>query len=521
MTEKKRIFLNIVATYGRSLAATICGIFSSRWALMALGQEDYGHYAVIGGMTGFIMFFNHLFSMAVSRYFAYSIGQSRSEDTVEICRQWFNTALVVHTVLPSALIIISYPIGVWAVENWLTIPPDRVVSCVWLFRIVCVSCFVGMVNVPFQAMYVAKQYIAELTIYSLAGTFANVGVLAYMVAHPRNWLIPYAVAMCLIAVVPQFAICLRASHVFPECRIKTGYFFSRARFKRLLAFVGWQFIGNFGMLCKTQGLVVLVNKFFGPVYNATMGIANTIAGHTGTLAASMQGAFSPAVTTAMGAGAKAETLRMTYLTCKFGMILTLVVLLPLSIELDCIIPLWLKNPPPYVYPASLLTLCALAIDSANTGIGIAVSADGRIGLYNLALGLLNVSILPLVWLSAYLWPSDFVAIFILLALSRIIFNFIGACLARKLLHFSLRVWLFDGILRIAVAAAVSLSAGCLVRMFFAQGIPRLCVNAILVGGVFSVCAFFLVLKANEREFFVFRFGMLKNRVLQGAGRRHG
>lgn len=36
MTENKRIALNIVATYGRSLFALVCGLFTSRWVLMAL-----------------------------------------------------------------------------------------------------------------------------------------------------------------------------------------------------------------------------------------------------------------------------------------------------------------------------------------------------------------------------------------------------------------------------------------------------------------------------------------------------
>lgn len=55
MSPNKRIFLNIVATYGRSLFALVCGLFTSRWVLMALGQQDYGLYGVVGGITAFIV----------------------------------------------------------------------------------------------------------------------------------------------------------------------------------------------------------------------------------------------------------------------------------------------------------------------------------------------------------------------------------------------------------------------------------------------------------------------------------
>ena len=50
MSPNKRIFLNIVATYGRSLFALVCGLFISRWVLAALGKTDFGLYGVAGGM---------------------------------------------------------------------------------------------------------------------------------------------------------------------------------------------------------------------------------------------------------------------------------------------------------------------------------------------------------------------------------------------------------------------------------------------------------------------------------------
>ena len=42
MTANRRIFLNIIATYGRSLYALVIGLFCGRWSLMALGEVDYG-----------------------------------------------------------------------------------------------------------------------------------------------------------------------------------------------------------------------------------------------------------------------------------------------------------------------------------------------------------------------------------------------------------------------------------------------------------------------------------------------
>ena len=75
MTPNRRIFLNIIATYGRSLYALVLGLFTGRWVLMALGESDYGLYGVVGGLTVFIAFFNGLLASSISRFFAFSIGK--------------------------------------------------------------------------------------------------------------------------------------------------------------------------------------------------------------------------------------------------------------------------------------------------------------------------------------------------------------------------------------------------------------------------------------------------------------
>ena len=114
MSPNKRIFLNIIATYGRSLFALVCGLFSARWVLEALGKEDFGLYGVVGALTIFISFLNTLLSGALGRYYAFSIGEAkkaaeegRAADGLENCRQWFNTALSIHTIVPVVLMLIG------------------------------------------------------------------------------------------------------------------------------------------------------------------------------------------------------------------------------------------------------------------------------------------------------------------------------------------------------------------------------------------------------------------------------
>ena len=114
MTANKRIFLNVMATYGRSLFGLACGLFSARWVLEALGKEDFGLYGVVGALTIFISFLNMMLSGALGRYYAFSIGEAkkaadngRAADGLENCRRWFNTALSIHTIVPVVLMLIG------------------------------------------------------------------------------------------------------------------------------------------------------------------------------------------------------------------------------------------------------------------------------------------------------------------------------------------------------------------------------------------------------------------------------
>ena len=150
MTENRRIVLNIVATCGRSLFALACGVFGGRWALMSLGEVNYGLHGLVAGLTVFISFFNDVLGASLGRFYALAVGRARvmGDDGVEECRRWFSLAVLIHAILPVCLFVVGWPVGEWAIRHYLTIPPDRVAACLWVFRFSCVGCFIGMVSVP-------------------------------------------------------------------------------------------------------------------------------------------------------------------------------------------------------------------------------------------------------------------------------------------------------------------------------------------------------------------------------------
>jgi O-antigen/teichoic acid export membrane protein len=108
---------------------------------------------------------------------------------------------------------------------------------------------------------------------------------------------------------------------------------------------------------------VLVNKMLGPSYNAAITISTSLSSHTMTLSSSMVGAFNPAITNAVGAGDRTRMMSLVNKTCKFGAALVLPFAIPLSLEIDQILIIWLKNPPSGVNILSIWMMVVLVFEN--------------------------------------------------------------------------------------------------------------------------------------------------------------
>lgn len=501
ITENRRIFFNIIFTYGRSLLAIIGSLFVSRWVLLSLGQVDYGLFGLIGGMVIFVQFVNNVLAGATARFYAFSVGESKNniEQGLEKCRKWFNTALTIHTILPLCLIIIGYPIGKWAIFNWLTIPPERVQSCLWVWRFTCFSSFIAMVNVPFMAMFTAKQYIVELTIYSMATTILNIIFAYFMVTHPGEWLTKYALWICAMSVIPQIIICIRANIIFKECRIVFNYLGKLAYLKQLGAFAGWQFLGAFCGLLRTQGISLLINKAFGPRVNASMHIANQVNAGTSTLASALLKAFAPAITTACGAKDYNRMTTLAFGACKFSTLLALIFILPVFLELSEIIRIWLKNPPPFTVGLCYLMLIYYICDVWTMGNMILINASGRIKQYQIVLSTISIFTLPVAILAVYLGGNVY-SIGFILVFSIILNSIVRICFAQKLLNMSAVRWVREIMIPILLTILVSCVIGWLPHLWIQTGIIRIIVTTIIVELILFPFTWFVVLNLQEKQF---------------------
>ena len=490
-----------MATYGRSLFALLCGLFTARWTLQSLGEVDYGLYGVVGGLTAFVTFFNTILASAVARFYAFSVGQAKTfssqDEGIEICRKWFTLALLIHTTVPLLLMLIGYPFGEWAVRNWLTIPPDRIEACVWVWRFVCISCFIGMVNVPFQAMYTAKQYIAELTIYSFITTTLNVCFLYYMVEHPGVWLAKYALWATLLSVVPQIIIAIRAYIIFPECRFRKCYLWDKFAIRELFLFATHRMGGALAVMAQNQGLVLLVNKLLGPNWNTSMTIGHTVAAHSETLSTALDGALVPAITDSCGAKDWKRMLALTFTSCKCGSVLMAIFALPLALEVEKVMEIWLKTPPKGAASLCVYYLIVLLLERLSGGYYMVIFAKGKIGAYQLAMSFCGLSSVPMAFVFIHLGMGlDGVGLALVIAkLFAIIGRLYYGC---KLVDISPWYWISRIFTPFVVIAICTLLAGVIPMVLLPPSFWRICLTTLCCELMLFPLAWCLLFTQEER-----------------------
>ena len=506
MSPTKRIILNTVATYGRTLFGVALGLFSSRWVLMGLGEERFGLFGVVGGIISLVCLLNFLLAASVGRSYAYAIGESKNQSEAEgeeSLTRWFCSAFTIYMILPILLVGIGYVIGSYAIEHWLKIPAGYINTCIWVFRFSLFMSFMSMISVPYIAMYQARQLIAELSIWGVVTTLANFAIAYYMLYCPGDRLLMYGL---LSALAPSLVFGIqiwRARKCFSACHIRLHYLFDRQRLVEIFRFAFWDFFGWLGASARDQGSIFVINRKFGSGPIAAYRVTQSVIHHATTLSNAILGALHPAITTAVGQGDFGAAKSLTFRACKFGSLMMLFFAIPIFIEIDEILRLWLVNPPEFTSGFCRAILVSTVVEKFAWGHHLAILALGRIAYFQTVLGLtagLGLVVL-LVLIAMGLGPLSvgymFIGVFSALTVERVIF-------ARRLLGLSIWYW----ILRIFCPLALSVLCTMLASSFFStlvqscNSILRICSTGIVSSIVLGTLSWMLVLDVSERKFIV-------------------
>ena len=513
MTQASRLILNTVVSYSRSLLALFLGLFSARGVLQALGQDDFGLYGVVGSLLASISFFNVSLSGSISRFYAFSIGAANNMDKLTSERElrgWFNAALVIHFTLALFLILVGLPLGEYAIRNILVIPQERMAACIWVFRLSVLSSLVGLIFVPYCAFYTAYQYIAELTMFEMIRTLLNF-LCAFLLLHVKSdRLLAYSLMMASISVMVSLAQLWRAQYQFPVRMSLHFFHFDFSRVKEVLRYGFLKLMGVLGWLFKAHGSAFVINLSFSPRENATYSLANQVVVHASALAASMVNAIAPALTTLAGAG-ETEKMRLYAIrTCKISGGLVALFAIPLVCEMDYILTIWLKTPPPNAVEVCSLFLIAFLIDTMSVGCMTAISTNTRIGVWQFSESLILISSVPILWICyRYSFPffsigHVFIFLSILIVGERLYFS-------KRIVGMSPRIWLRQVLMPVGAIIVCGYACGMLMTAIMPKTVWRLISVTSTIVVITGLLFWAFVMDSTEKQLLIRFLGRFVHR----------
>jgi hypothetical protein len=173
--------------------------------------------------------------------------------------------------------------------------------------------------------------------------------------------------------------------------------------------------------------------------------------------------------------------------------------LPLVGEMEYVIGLWLRTPPPCLASICALLLLDAMIERSATGSMIAINAVGKIKLHECLCFGFHLLTLAFCYLFAVPCGIGIVGVGFGLVTGTSLIAVMRMILWRFQLKMPIREWLFKFVLPTTIVAILSYSGGFGIRVLMDVGFVRLVVSSIVTVIIFLVGIYVIVLDVTERD----------------------
>lgn len=387
--NNKRIAKNTALLYLRLLFSMCISLFTSRVILNALGVEDFGIYNVVGGIVVMFGFLNNAMSASTQRFLMIEIGKGNHHQINRI----FSMSLTIHILVALIVLILSETGGLWLLNTQLNISLDRMVSANWVFQFSILAFIITILYVPYNAMIIAQEKMDIFAFVSIVEVILKLFITLVVLWLGFEKLKLYAVLVFMVTFIIGTIYVIYCKIKFIECKFK--HFWDRKLFYEMSSFASWNLLGVFAGITYNQGVNILLNVYFGPVVNAARGIAYQIQGAVNGFVTNFQVAVNPPITKSYATNEKEYMYSLIFSASKYSFYLLFLLSLPILLETDLILSIWLKNVPEYTSIFTRLILIDVLICSLSGALQTIVQATGNIKRYQMVVSgilLLNLPI---------------------------------------------------------------------------------------------------------------------------------
>ena len=390
--NNKRIAKNTALLYVRMLLIMGVTLYTSRVVLNTLGVEDFGIYNVVGGIVVMFSFLNSAMSSATQRYLSFALGQ---KDHVQF-KKVFNHSIYIHLFIAFFIVLLAETVGLWFLETQLIIPSDRMDAARWVYQFSVLTFVVSVIQTPYNASIISHEKMNIYAYGSILEVSLKLGVVYLLLISGFDKLKLYAILVFLVSFLMTLIYSVYCSFKLKGCQYQL--YFERKLFNSLFAFSGWNLFGNLAWVTMGQGSNMLLNMFFGPTVNASRGIAFQINAAISSFIGNFRTAINPQIIKSYSLGNREYMNNLVFEGAKYSYFLLLFLTLPVLLETEFVLKIWLKIVPVYAVLFCQLILINTLIQSFDASFGIVFQAMGRIKETQLLGTLIYLLVLPISYL---------------------------------------------------------------------------------------------------------------------------
>ena len=387
--NNKRIAKNTLLLYFRMLLTMAVSLYTSRVVLSTLGVEDYGIYNVVGGVVSMFSVISGSLSAAISRFITYELGKGDKKALENI----FSSAVTIQLALGLIILILAEFIGVWFLNAKMNIPESRIYAANWVFQLSIVTFIVNLISVPYNAAIIAHEKMSAFAYISILEVSAKLLIVYMLLISPIDRLISYAILMASVALIIRFVYGHYCKRNFEECTYH--FVFDTTLLKRMFSFAGWNFIGSCSAILRDQGGNIVINLFCGPAVNAARGIAYQVNSAINGFVNNFMMALNPQITKSYASGNREYMMTLIYQGARLSFYILMMLSLPVIINVDYILELWLKTVPEHTSTFIQLVLIFTMSEAISNPLITAMLATGNIRNYQIVVGGLQLLNLPI------------------------------------------------------------------------------------------------------------------------------
>lgn len=473
MKPGTRIVFNTGILYIRLLIGMALGLFTTRVVLDALGETDFGIYALVAGVVGMLGILNSSMTSASMRFMAHSLGTGNQQ----IIKKTFNTTLFLHFIIGIIMILIMEAGGFLMFEYLLNIPEGRLFDAKIVFHFMVITTFVTIISVPYDAVINSHENLLALSLVDILGYFLKLGIAIYLTYSESNLLILYGALMLLTQIILRIIKQWYSNVKYQECKIDFRTHIDKILLKKILSFSGWNLFGSVASISVTQVRGILLNMFFGVGVNAADGISKTASGQVNTISSSMTQALNPQLVKSEGSGNRQKMLQMTEMATKFSIFLFALFAIPVIIEAPYLLNLWLKTVPEFAVLFCQLILIGLFLEKFTFEITSAIRAVGKIRNYQIAESILAVLTIPISYMVFKLGYPAY-SIFLVNIFIAVLAIFVRLYYGKIVADMNILQFFKNGILPVIIPLVLTAVAALIPQIFMQQSFLRLILSTL-------------------------------------------